>query len=57
MNKQQQEKLGLQAVGEVYKQMPVLPDNNQVTQYVQQLGRKLERVIPSDRSIENLVAA
>jgi Zn-dependent protease with chaperone function len=50
MNKQQQEQLGLQAVGEVYKQMPVLPDSNPVTQYVQQLGKKLERVIPSDRS-------
>ena len=50
MSRQQQQQLGLQAVGEVYKQMPVLPDNNQVTQYVQQLGRKLERVIPSDKS-------
>jgi beta-barrel assembly-enhancing protease len=50
MNKQQQEKLGLQAVGEVYKQMPVLPDSNPVTQYVQQLGRKLVTVIPPDRS-------
>ena len=50
MSKQQQEQLGLQAVGEVYKQMPVLPDNNQATQYVQQLGKKLERVIPQDRS-------
>jgi len=50
MNKQQQEQLGLQAVGEVYKQMPVLPDSNPVTQYVQQLGKKLEGVIPQDRS-------
>jgi hypothetical protein len=50
MNKQQQEQLGLQAVGEVYKQMPVLPDSNPVTQYVQQLGRKLQTVIPSDKS-------
>src|SRR6185503_11864161 len=50
MNKQQQEQLGLQAVGEVYKQMPVLPDSSPVTQYVQQLGKKLETVIPSDKS-------
>lgn len=50
MNKQQQEQLGLQAVGEVYKQMPVLPDSNPVTQYVQQLGKKLQTVIPPDRS-------
>src|SRR5215469_13102622 len=44
--KQQQEQLGLQAMGEVYKQMPVLPDSSPVTQYVQQLGRKLVSVIP-----------
>lgn len=50
MNKEQQEKLGLQAAAEVYKQMPVLPDSNPVTQYVQQLGKKLETVIPADRS-------
>ena len=50
MSKQQQEQLGLQAVGEVYKQMPVLPDSNPVTQYVQQLGKKLETVIPKDKS-------
>ena len=46
MSRQQQEQLGLQAAGEVYKQMPVLPDNSPVTQYVQALGRKLVRVIP-----------
>ena len=50
MSKQQQEKLGLQAVGEVYKQMPVLPDSNPVTQYVQQLGKRLGTAIPPDRS-------
>jgi beta-barrel assembly-enhancing protease len=50
MNKQQQEQLGLQAVAEVYKQMPVLPDSSPVTQYVQQLGRKLSTVIPPDKS-------
>jgi predicted Zn-dependent protease len=46
MSRQQQEQLGLQAAAEVYKQMPVLPDNSPVTQYVQALGRKLVRVIP-----------
>src|SRR5512135_453020 len=50
MSREQQEKLGLQAAGEVYKQMPVLPDSSPVTQYVQQLGQKLTRVIPPDRS-------
>jgi hypothetical protein len=30
--------------------MPVLPDSNPVTQYVQQLGKKLATVIPPDKS-------
>lgn len=50
VNKQQQEQLGLQAVSEVYKQMPVLPDSSPVTRYVQQLGRKLAGVIPAENS-------
>jgi predicted Zn-dependent protease len=50
MSRDQQEKLGLQAASEVYKQMPVLPDSSPVTQYVQQLGRRLQQVIPADRS-------
>jgi Zn-dependent protease with chaperone function len=48
--KPEQEQAGLQAMAEVYKQMPVLPDSNPVTQYVQQLGRKLVPVIPPDKS-------
>jgi predicted Zn-dependent protease len=50
MNRQQQEKLGLQAAGEVYKQMPVLPDSSPETRYIQQLGKKLQAVIPANRS-------
>jgi beta-barrel assembly-enhancing protease len=50
MNKEQQEKLGLQAMGEVYKQMPVLPDSSPETQYIQHLGRKLAAVIPQGQS-------
>lgn len=46
VSKQDQEKLGLQAVSEVYKQMPVLPDSNPATQYVNQLGAKLRAQIP-----------
>lgn len=49
-SKQQQEQLGLHAMAEVYKQMPVLPDSSPITQYVQQLGRKLQVVIPAERS-------
>ena len=50
ISKQEQEQAGLQAMAEVYKQMPVLPDSSPVTQYVQQLARKLVPVIPQDKS-------
>lgn len=50
ISKEEQSKLGLQFVGEVYKQMPVLPDSNPVTQYVQRLGQKLAGVIPPENS-------
>ncbi|HET7209406.1 MAG TPA: M48 family metallopeptidase [Terriglobales bacterium] len=50
LSKEQQEQLGLKAVAEVYKQMPVLPDSSPVTQYVQSLGKKLVKVIPSQYS-------
>lgn len=46
MSRADQEKLGLQAATEVYKQMPVLPDSSPITQYVQQLGKKLVKQIP-----------
>src|SRR5207248_8554206 len=50
VTKEQQEQLGRQAMAEVYKQMPVLPDSSPVTQYVQQLGRKLVKQIPPENS-------
>jgi Zn-dependent protease with chaperone function len=50
MSRDQQEKLGLQAAAEVYKQMPVLPDSNPLTQYVQRLGARLAKTIPPDHS-------
>jgi Zn-dependent protease with chaperone function len=50
VSKQDQEQLGLKASAEVYKQMPVLPDSGPITQYVRQLGRKLETVIPPENS-------
>jgi Zn-dependent protease with chaperone function len=50
ISKQEQEQVGLQAMAEVYKAMPVLPDSSPVTQYVQQLGRRLISVIPQDKS-------
>jgi beta-barrel assembly-enhancing protease len=50
MSPQQQQQLGLQAMSEVYKQMPVLPDSSPETQYIQRLGKKLAGVIPADRT-------
>jgi Zn-dependent protease with chaperone function len=50
ISKQQQQQLGLQAMGEVYQQFPVLPDSDPLTRYVQQLGRKLVAVIPQQYS-------
>lgn len=50
VTREQQIQLGRKAVGEVYKQMPVLPDSSPVTQYVQQLGRRLQQVIPQQYS-------
>jgi beta-barrel assembly-enhancing protease len=50
MSRQQQQQLGLQVAAEVYKQMPVLPDSSPVSQYVQQLGKKLQTVIPAQYS-------
>ena len=50
MSRDQQTKLGLQAAGEVYKQMPVLPDSSRETQYIQKLGKRLAAMIPSEHS-------
>jgi predicted Zn-dependent protease len=50
VSKDQQVQIGLKAMGEVYQQMPVLPDSHPVAQYIQQLGRKLTAVIPPQHS-------
>jgi len=50
ITRDQQIQVGQQAMGEVYKQMPVLPDSSPVTRYVQELGRRLEAVIPQQSS-------
>jgi Zn-dependent protease with chaperone function len=50
VSKQQQEQIGRRAMGEVYKQMPVLPDSSPETQYVRRLGQKLVAVIPQQYS-------
>ena len=50
ISRQQQEQLGFQAAGEVYKQMPVLPDSSPETQYIRQIGQRLVAVIPKENS-------
>ncbi len=50
MSREQQQKLGLQAAGQVYTQMPVLPDSSPETKYIQALGKRLVAAIPPDRS-------
>jgi hypothetical protein len=50
MSKDQQIKLGMQAAAEVYKHMPVLPDNSPETRYVRQLGQRLVATIPADKT-------
>jgi beta-barrel assembly-enhancing protease len=50
ITREQQQKLGLQAAAQVYKEMPVLPDNSPETQYVRQLGERLVATIPQENS-------
>ncbi len=50
VSREQQQQLGLQAAGEVYKQMPVLPDSSPETQYIRRLGQRLVATIPSETS-------
>jgi predicted Zn-dependent protease len=50
MNRDQQIQLGLQTAAQVYKQMPVLPDNSPETQYIRQLGKRLVATIPPEHS-------
>ncbi len=50
IGRDQQQKLGLQAAAEVYKQMPVLPDSSPETQYIRQVGKRLVATIPAQYS-------
>src|SRR5260370_38881605 len=50
MTREEQEKTGLEGMSEVYKRMRILPASSPITQYVQQLGKKLEKKIPSQYS-------
>lgn len=46
---QQEQTEGAKVAAEVFKQMPVLPDNSPISQYVRQLGAKLVAVTPGYR--------
>jgi len=50
MSREDQHALGLQVAGQVYQQMPVLPDSSPETKYIQQLGHKLVSTIPPEYS-------
>jgi Zn-dependent protease with chaperone function len=50
LSREQQIQLGFQAAAEVYKQMPVLPDNSPETQYIRQIGQRLASTIPKEYS-------
>jgi Peptidase family M48 len=50
ITKEQQEQLGRQAMAEVYKQLPVLPDSSPQTKYIRKLGKRLADVIPQEYS-------
>jgi Zn-dependent protease with chaperone function len=50
ISREEQRQLGLQAAAEVYKQMPVLPDDSSETQYIRRLGQRLVATIPSETS-------
>jgi hypothetical protein len=46
---EQEQAEGAKYANEIFKQMPVLPDNSPVSQYVRQLGAKLVNVTPGYR--------
>lgn len=46
---EQEIQAGKEAVAQTNRQYPVLPDSNPVTQYIQQLGRRLVQVAPGDK--------
>jgi len=50
ITRDQQIQLGFQAASEVYKQMPVLPDNSPETQYIRSVGQLLAAAIPQQYS-------
>ncbi|HKF46208.1 MAG TPA: M48 family metallopeptidase [Terracidiphilus sp.] len=50
MSRDNQIAMGMDAAGQVYQQMPVLPDSSPETRYIRQLGQKLVATIPQQYS-------
>src|ERR1700709_1243627 len=50
MSREQQRQIGLQVAGQVYSQMPVLPDSSPETRHIQALGKGLATTIPPSHS-------
>jgi Zn-dependent protease with chaperone function len=50
ITRDQQTALGLEAAGQVFQQMPVLPDESPESVYIRQLGQKLVATIPEGAS-------
>jgi hypothetical protein len=50
ISREDQIQLGYKAVQQVYQQMPVLPDSDPVSQYIQQLAHRLVAQIPPEYS-------
>lgn len=49
-SREQEIQVGQQAAAEANKKLPILPENDPITQYVQQLGRKLVAHAPNDQN-------
>jgi Zn-dependent protease with chaperone function len=50
MSKDNQHALGMETAAQVFRQMPVLPDYSEESQYIRQLGKKLVATIPQEYS-------
>jgi Zn-dependent protease with chaperone function len=50
MSKDNQHALGMEVAGQVFQEMPVLPDTSPESQYIRQLGQKLVATIPEQYS-------
>jgi predicted Zn-dependent protease len=50
MSREKQLEIGQETAAEVYKQLPILPDNSLETQYIRKPGRRLTAATPPETS-------